>query len=477
MRKQKPSILDELKKRAEVRPFTIEDYCFDKQLAFIKDPAKFKTAVCSRRAGKSLSCAADLVNTVINMPGDVAYITLNRRSAKRIIWRAILDINEQYSLGGVPDNTELTIKFPNKNIIYVSGAKDESDIEKLRGLALRKVYIDECQSFRPYIEQLVEDVVEPALTDYDGSLILIGTPGPVPAGYFYKTSTSKGWSHHSWTMADNPWIERKSGKKVEQIIQEICERRGVRPDDPSILREFFGKWVKDSDSLVYKFNFDKNIYEKLPETLEYIIGVDIGYEDSDAISVLGYDKYSEHCFLVSEFVQNKLTISDLVVKIKELKELYKPIKIVMDAGALGKKIQEEIRQRHSLHIEAAEKNRKFEFIELLNDDLRSGRFKAYKGSRFAEDCFLVQWDRSSLNKLKISDTYHSDITDSVLYAWRECRHFFAQQRPNTALIGSAEYMDYLEQEELKSWQNKEDSKAWESQYDNFVNQDFDFDDN
>ena len=72
---------------------------------------------------------------------------------------------------------------------------------------------------------------------------------------------------------------------------------------------------------------------------------------------------------VDEHVKNKQNISQLVAVINEYKDLYNPIRMVMDAGALGKKIQEELRMRHGLNIEAADKTRKIEFIELLNDDL------------------------------------------------------------------------------------------------------------
>jgi hypothetical protein len=100
--------------------------------------------------------------------------------------------------------------------------------------------------------------------------------------------------------------------------------------------------------------------------------------------------------------------------------------MVIDAGGLGKKIQEELRPRYSINLEAAQKERKFEFIELLNDDLRTGRLKAFQRSRFEEDCYLVQWDRSNPDptKLKVSNNFHSDICDAVLYAWRECKHFY-----------------------------------------------------
>lgn len=457
------SLREELKKRASVKEFTLEDFCFQKQLEFVLDDSKRKIAVCSRRAGKSVGCAADLTYTAIHQEGDVAYLTLNRRSAKRIIWRELLNINKKYNLGAKIDNTELTLTYPNGNVLHVSGAKDEGDLEKLRGLFFRKVYIDECQSFRPYLEYLIDDVIEPALMDYDGSLILTGTPGPVPAGYFYQASQNKAWSHHGWTMHDNPWIQKKSGRDPEDLIKEICRRRGVEQNDPSILREFYGKWVRDENALVYKFNAAKNTFINAPMDLTYVFGVDIGWRDSDAIAVLGFNPKDKHVYLVEEFVAPKLTISDLVAHIKYLQKVYNPVKMVMDAGALGKKIQEEIRQRHKLSMFAAEKTRKHEFIELLNDDLRTGRLLAYDGSKFEQDSYLVQWDYSTVGKPKISDTYHTDIGDAVLYAWRECRHYLYKDEKAEPRPGTVEFMDALEEREAERLMKKIEREQEEAQ--------------
>lgn len=467
-------IAKELKKRAAAatvaQTFSLDDYCFDKQLAFIKDPSRFKTAVCSRRAGKTIACAADLLVTALTMPGDVAYITLSRRNAKRIIWRELLKLNKEYSLGGKIDGTELTISFPNGNVIHVSGAKDEAEIDRFRGISLRKVYIDEAQSFRPYIRELIEDVIEPALTDYYGTLVLIGTPGPIPAGFFYDISHSENWSHHAWTMQDNPHIKLKSGKDPLEIIKELAQRRGLSINSPSIVREYFGQWVKDADSLVYHFDPVRNIYYELPNDMRYVFGIDIGWKDADAIAVLGYSESQRKVYLVEEYIRSKNDITSLVQQVKAMKEKYDPVKIVMDAGALGRKIQEEIRIRHSLSIDAAEKSRKSEFIALFNDDLRTGKFQAPKQSRFEEDSYLVQWDYSSPERPVISTNYHTDIGDAVLYAWRECKHFYEQAVKPPPLTAS-DKMKLEEEQEAEAMEAQKqnngsftDVRSWDDLY-------------
>jgi hypothetical protein len=183
--------------------------------------------------------------------------------------------------------------------------------------------------------------------------------------------------------------------------------------------------------------------------MEFVFGVDIGWKDADAIAVLGYSPSMQCVYLVEEYVRTKNDITSLVAQIKSLKDKYNPVKIVMDAGALGKKIQEEIRQRHSLHVDAAEKARKSEFIALFNDDLRTAKFKAGLNSRFEEDSYLVQWDYSNPERPTISTGYHTDIGDAVLYAWRECKHFYEKvvaPPPPT----QSEYMQSLEEKEAEA---------------------------
>lgn len=445
-------LLAELQKRAEVKAFDVTKYCFDKQLAFIQDPARFKGACTSRRAGKSISIASDFISTCVTEKNVVClYVTQTSRAARTILWPELKRIVDEYKIKVKTDDTRMTMIFlDTKSEIRLGGAKDESQIELYRGLKLRKVRVDEAQSFRPYLTYFVNDILMPALRDLRGDLALTGTPGPVPAGAFYDYMHSDLWSTHHWTAFDNPHM-----KDLEQTLAEERAVRGISETDPGYIRETYGKWVYDDDALVYKFTKDKNLYVgEPPEKLEYILGVDLGFNDADAIAVVGFSYTSKNVYLVEEVVKDKQDITTLVGQIRELQDKYKPVKIVMDAGALGKKIQEEILVRHTIHMEAADKHRKFEFIELLNDDLRTAKFKAFKGSRFEEDCLLVQWDRTqriiSAQRLKISDTYHSDICDAVLYAWREARHYLAEAAKPKIQLYSEDWVDAEEQRAIEA---------------------------
>lgn len=459
-------------------PFKIEDILFPKQLKFVQDPRPFKVAVCSRRAGKTVACAVDLLATAVAFPDVIClYITLARTSAKRILWPELKKLNTKYNLQGQEDLVELSMTFPNGSVIYCSGAKDSSEIEKFRGVAIKKVYIDECQSFRTHIKELIDDVLVPSLMDHDGSLVLIGTPGPVPAGYFAEIAGATGkppvqseseedaldfsWVNYSWTFFDNPHIALKSKKTHDQVLKRVLKMRGVSIDDPSIQREFFGKWVMDADSLWIKYDALLNGYSSLPKnkTWNYILGVDIGFNDADALAVLAWNDQSKDIYLVEEVVTPQQGITELVDQIQVLLKRYDIQKIVMDEGGLGKKAAEEMRRRHHLPIQPADKTRKQENVAFLNDALRTGRFKAKNDSRFAQDSFLVEIDRdkSRPDKIKVSDKYHSDIIDAVLYAFRESPAYTYIATPAKPLPGTLAYDKMI------------DDETWEAAQEHFKN--------
>lgn len=451
MRISKRTAQKELSKRSSTTSFDVRAFLFDKQLAFKEDSAPFKIAVCSRRSGKTVACAADLIDTALATPNVVCvYITLSRKSAKKIIWKELKEIDRNFKLNMRFDNTDLSASLDNGSIIYISGAKDATEIEKFRGLPIKKCYIDESQSFRSYIQTLIDDIIAPALMDYAGTLCLIGTPGPVPAGYFYDCySNTNVWSKHTWTFFDNPFIASKSKTTHQALLDRELERKGVQVNDPSVQREWFGKWVMDSDSLLLKYNSAVNHYDTLPnEKMTYMMGIDLGFVDADAIAVIGWHEKSKNVYLIEESVMDKQGLTELVTEIEQLRKKYDIAKLMIDEGGLGKKLAEEMRRRYHIPVQPAEKQRKMENIAFLNDALRTGRFLASKNSRFAQDSYLVEIDRdkSTPDKIKVKDNYHSDIIDAVLYAFKESPAF-AYQPPEPKLQeGTKEYFKKLEED-------------------------------
>ena len=320
MKARKSKIEAELAKRSKAKPtineLTLESYLFDKQLDFVRDDAPFKVAVTSRRSGKTVSCAVDLLYTALNTSEIVClYITLSRNNAKKIIWPELKRLCRKFGISPKFNESDLSCELENGSMIYCSGASDKSEIEKFRGLSLKKVYIDECQSFPNYIEGLIDDVLAPALMDYAGSISLIGTPGPIPVGFFFDAYNSPNWSNHSWTFWDNPHIAAKSGLTHKDLFKRELKRRGVDKSAPSIQREWFGKWVLDTDSLVFKYDSKVNDYEQTPLCDNFIMGIDLGYDDADAICILGWNDKEKVTYIVEEKTTRHQGLTELVEQI------------------------------------------------------------------------------------------------------------------------------------------------------------------
>lgn len=423
------ALVEEATALSTATPFTLRDFLFKEQYDFVTDSARFATAVCSTRAGKTTACAADLLNTARMRPGTTGiYVTLTRVNAKRIVWPELHNINRIFQLGGDPNEADLCFRFPQHGSqIYLAGANTAKEIEKIRGLSnVALAYIDESQLMRAYIKELIEDILTKRLYDTNGRLRLIGTPGAIPAGYFYEVSSKETdikyskWSHHAWTMHRNFWLERKSGKTVAQLIQEDCELKGVTIDDPSIQRECFGRWVLDSDSLLLQFEPTHNHFDAPPNAaFTYILGMDFGFEDADAYAVLGWAHGSPNTYLVEEQVKEKQTYEQMVETFDAILKKYPVCKVVADPGGGGKKLIESLRPRYLIPMEPADKQAKIANYGLLNNALRTRRFFAKKDSRFAQDCLILEKDRDKSTPERTVVKGHSDIVDAVLYAFKE----------------------------------------------------------
>jgi len=318
--------------------------------------------------------------------------------------------------------------------------------------------VHNCQRFGNYLESLIDDVLIPGCIDKKGAIRLIGTPPRVPVGYFHDCA--KLPHNHHWTIFDNPWVPDAQGELDREL-----KRRGVSIDDPTIQREFFGRFTVDDDCLVLHYNKSLNDYIDLPtDTYNHIMGIDLGFKDADAICILGHSANSPVTYIVDELVTTKQGLTELFSQVEFLRNKYNCYKLVIDTGGLGLKIAEEMRRRWRIPVHAADKKRKYENLEILNDALRTSRFRAKTTSRFANDSMLLEWDMDKLkpDRRVISERFHSDIIDAALYAFKESPAFtYITPKPQPK-YGSAEWSQEetskMYEQALKHYQEQEDQK-------------------
>ncbi len=457
MRASKTSALIETISRkqqgASARPILLNPN-FPAQNRFIQDPARYISAQCSRRAGKTNGLAYRFFMTMEKYPkSQCVYLGLTRDSAKGALWPVLQEINDRYQLGCEFVESKLTMKHPNGAILLILGADMPNYIKRLRGRKYPGVAIDEAQDFSSHIESLIDDVLTPSISDYpDGWLAVTGTPGPVPQGYFFEVTRNHkyGFSHHEWTLYENPNMPNP-----QAFVADLKARKEWDDKNPTLLREWLNNWVLDVNALWIQYSEARNHYNELPpgHKWNYVMGVDIGFKDADAIAVLAWSETNRQTYLVEERIAAKQGITELVAAIDALQKKYNVYKIVMDEGGLGKKIGEEIRRRFGCPLEPADKANKQDNVEFLNDDMRLGKFMAKKDSQFAKDSYMVQidWEKSTPKRIILKKGFHSDIIDAVLYAFRESYAFTHQPEPPKLIPGT------------KEWAEAESKEMWEAE--------------
>lgn len=401
---------------------------FTEQDKFINDDSQFLAACCTRRAGKTNALALKFINTMKKYPGSLSrYVSLTRDSSRDIMWPVLVEMNERLKLGAELTESNLTMTMPNGARLRLFGADMKNFINRLKGAKSPAVAIDEAQNFGSHLESLVDDVLVPTIVDYKDSWIaLTGTPGPVPRGTFYDITEKGvgGYSVHRWSLYDNPYMN-----DPKKFVEEFKQKKQWDDNNPTLLREWYGKWVLDMETLLIKYTKEADFTELPPAKYTYLMGIDVGFNDADAIAVVAWSDTSPTTYLVEEQIQTRQGLTELVEQIKLLQGKYDIAKLVIDEGGLGKKLAEEMRRRHHIPVHPADKSRKMENVAFLNDALRTGRFKARHDSRFAQDSLSVQIDheKSTPDKIVVSKGFHSDIIDACLYAFKESPAFTHQQ--------------------------------------------------
>jgi hypothetical protein len=452
-----------LRSQNQKNPINLFDPNFPQQKAFIEDQAKLKLLSCTRRAGKSMTAAIYLVYEAFTNPGcNCLALGLTRESIKSILWKDCLHfLDNRFKLNARFNLTELTMTLPNGSIIRLTGVDaDERESTKLLGGKYRLVCVDEGSMYTIDLRNLIYGILKPAMTDPNaggqrGTIAMMGTSSNFTRGLFYDVAIGlePGWSVHTWSAHDNPFI----AKQWQEELDEIAAQRPLYMETPQFKQWYLNQWVVDEEKLCYKFNEKKNIYSERPplshDSWTYVLGIDLGWEDETAFVLTAFHANDPHLYVVDCYAKKFMTLPMVEAKIKEyMADTEKsPSRIIIDGAA--KQSIETMRTRTSIPFEFADKLGKESFIELLNSDLIQEKIKIHKNcTNLINELMSLVWmtegDKIKFPK-KENPSLPNHLCDALLYNWRMCYHYHSEPKAKVIPIGSPE------------WYQKQSESIWE----------------
>jgi hypothetical protein len=409
---------------------TFEDFSpkpFPKAWEYVTSDHRFNAVFGGRRGGKTVSMRARTVRQLAKRAGSrVLYITLIKKNCRKLYWHPLKRDLLRYGWKFKPHETDLSLVTSDGGYVEATSCENMNHVARVRGDGWDLVLIDECQEPRDDIqEQLVEHVLVPSLVDNHGGLDLGGTPPPADVGFFVEWMKRKGTKTWSWTMFDNPNVDAATE------VQELFIDRGIVPGHPIYEREIMGKLVTDPDKLAYEYRRERNDYVPTADMFEegqwrHSMGLDLGFQDNDAIVVLGWKREDAERRLYERFrwQANHLDVDALAIKVREVVKTYRPV-LVGDHGGHGAvKVLETLKLRMGLEIHAKPTD-VMASVGLVNDDFRSGRLLLEQGSPLGNELMRVtrtlnpRTGRLEINK----QGFHSDLSEALRYAHHAARHW------------------------------------------------------
>lgn len=387
-----------------------------RQRAALSGSRRFRAWLAGRRAGKSYAAAVWLLGGPKGQTS--AYCSRTLKSAKAIMLGVFAELNAAYGLGLEIRASTGTIIEPSGHIIQFYGLRDVTQADLMRGTKFRRVFIDEGGAFTDeLLKYSVESVIQPTLVDLRGEMIVAGTPGPIPKGYFYDITGNPGlsspfpgrWPTWHWTFEHNPHVPR------ELVLEEALQVNGWTPEHATFRREYGGIWCEDAEALIYRYKGEQ--WAPVPNSGVTVMAIDFGVVDQTTWSI-GRQPFDckPHVFVCETLAKDHIELPEIAAITRNLREKWSVNRMVADEGALGKALANELR-RYRLPIEPAKKADKRGRIDGCRGRLMADTLHLCEGAKGLHD----EWLSLCWNDLR--DDHHprqlDDNSDAVLYMLEE----------------------------------------------------------
>ena len=482
MRNIQNKVLAEIQRRQGIL-----NACFDKQRAPIDSAlagTKQIAILTSRRAGKTNTVLRAMCRDALEHPNcRYAYIGLSRVTAETIVWKELEAIDDAHNLQLDMQGYRLRAIFPNGSEITLYGADQPGWAKKFKGAKYRGVAIDEAGEYDIDLQDFIFRVMRPCLSDLQGTLWLIGTPGIVPSGYWWAVTNPdpskrvKGWELYQWHTFDNPYL----AEQFRTDMEELREIYGDQLDDlPWYRREWLGQWSFDTSNNVYKYQPERNDLEDFGDYFnphqpdindQFVLAVDPGLTDAAGFVVGLYNprKHDKLIFLEC-YREVGMSLEDIADRCELYMKKYPGLRLIGDPDAAH--FMQLMRESRGINIEDAQKTKKADNIGYFNNGLLSGRIlmKMPECAAYAQEAMsLTKQYRDShtheeggkkVGEWKENPKQPNDLCDCGLYINRIANPYTFQEPANKPDYGSPEYYQQIEDKLYQSALNRGNKDPW-----------------
>ncbi len=299
-----------------------------------KDKARFQVVVAGRRCGKTRKAAGRLLVSGLQCPkgASVMYVAPTQGMARVLIWDLLHRMGQPVIQSANVNNAE--IKLINGATIFVRGADNP---DSLRGMALWDVVLDEFKDMKDSVWELI---LRPALSDYEGRALFIGTPEPGDSLFrkYYDLGQSgidPEWKSWHFTTYDNPLIKRSEIEAAKRSMSTFAFNQEYLASFDTLCQNVFKEeWLKFS--------------EVEPKDGSYYIAVDLaGFEavadrnkkkhlDNTAIAIVKV--CDDGKWWVKKIDYGRWDVREAAVRILMAIRTYKPVLIGIEKGSLQRAV-------------------------------------------------------------------------------------------------------------------------------------------
>jgi hypothetical protein len=505
-------------------------FFYPKQRGFFRSKKKRRATKKTRRSGATAGGCRELVARSLETPGHRAtYITGTLKDARKRAWEndtksGFVDVIrkygtrrdvsgvESYDLAGITASVrkaDMVIDFSNGSQIDLFGADMDGMADRLRGLVKHVYWIDEAQDLFELAE-FYKGVIVPA-SDFGGECWMTGTPGRDCVGMFYDVTLDDGeplpgwevhriaatdnpffgcvvWKDDRWFVVDNlgnetgPYPDEATAEAAaveirwERSAGEAIRENAWKENDPTLLREYYARWVKDDARYVYAlhsvpehsivyapvrlgvdgFPDIRAALADLPgraDLRQYFtaLGADLGTRAAFAFVVWAWSLKDPILYELASWKKPGLDYDEMAQYLHAVRAQVNLSLITADAGGGGKPAvmgwSKKWVDRYQIPILEATKQNKRIAQNQVNTDIRKGLLKLRENSVLMQEWRVHRWKplRTEDGK-EVEDSTPHDASDGGLYAHRESYHHRYRPEPEKIIPGTPEWVTKEERE-------------------------------